>query len=99
MDTNKAIRKLKKQLDDLESRFDEMGREIESLQITSENGYVEQGVGISGKSSAEDLIVQKFSENEVEAADEIAFEAEELADMLGDIREMEKARKKKRGKK
>lgn len=97
MDTkkNKAIRKLKKQLDELKSRLDEMSMEINSLQVASENEGVEREIGSSEESSEEHLMVQEFREKEMEMANDMTWAAEELAD----IREKEKAQKKRKKKK
>lgn len=69
---SKAIKKLKKQLKKLKARIEEMDREIEGLQRAIDSKGSEQ----------ENWPSPKFSEEELETADEITEEAEEIADIL-----------------
>jgi len=64
----KAIKRLKKQIKKLNARFDKLSEEIKELKDASETFAVRA--------------VSKFSEEEVEIADEITDEAEEVADLL-----------------
>ena len=95
---NKAVKQLKKQLDKLKMRIDEMDREIKGLEVFAENADAEQAIELPRETVQQALTVQHFSEEEVEAADEMTWGAEEFADIQEEEKEIRKRKKKKEGK-
>jgi len=64
----KAIKRLRKQVNNLDTRFDELSEELKGLKDTLETFAAQSG--------------PKFSEEQVAMADELTDEAEEVADIL-----------------
>ena len=94
----KAIQKLQKKLDKLKDRIDQVSSELAALQGGEEN--VSGNLGVERKAAVNEAVPHpKFSEGEVEIADELTEEAEELADIIEKEKEEKKARKKKKKKK
>lgn len=80
---NKAIKRLKKQIKKLNARIDKLSEEIGGLKDASETPATGQMATESQEDSAQAAWSgSKFSEEEVEIADEITDEAEEVADIL-----------------
>jgi len=95
---SRDIKQLKKQLDQLEVRVDKLGRKIKSLQMVDEDIVLEPTVELQEDSGQVALIPSHFSEEEVETAANMTFEAEEFSDMQEKKKEQNKRKKKKRGK-
>jgi len=83
---SKAIKQLKKQVKKLNARIDEMSREIKGLHDTVDTTASKQ---MAAESQEEFVQGSRFSQDEVEIADELTEDAEEVAD----IREKNKERK------
>ena len=64
----KAIKRLRKQVKNLDTRFDELSEELKGLKDTLETFAAQSR--------------SKFSEEQVAMADELTDEAEEVADIL-----------------
>lgn len=64
----KAIKRLRKQVKNLDTRFDELSEQLKGLKDTLETFAAQSG--------------SKFSEEQVAMADELTDEAEEVADIL-----------------
>jgi len=80
---NKAIKQLKKQVKKLNARIDDMSREIKDLQNTADTFATDQMATELGEESAQRAWPDpKFSEDEVEIAEEMAEDAGEVEDIL-----------------
>lgn len=78
-----AIKRLKKQIKKLNARLDELSEEIKGLKEASETFAARQVATESQEDPAQAAWSgSKFSEEEVEMADEMTDEAEEVADIL-----------------
>ena len=89
---SKAIKQVKKQIKKLNTRINDMSGEIKALQDIANNTVTEQLAGELQEGAAQVAVpVSKFSQEEVESADEMTEFAEEIADM----KEKKKKRKKK----
>jgi len=89
---SKAIKKLKKQINKLKARIDDMNMQLKSLLDAGESTDTEQ-IAAKLQQPKPDSI---FTEDEVEKASELAEDAEEIADIL---KKLGKGKKGKKGKK
>lgn len=88
----KTIKQLKKRVKKINARLDEMSSEIKALQDAADGSATEQsGLESSEDSAGGDWQRSRFGENEVEMADEMTEDAEEI----DDINEKQKKMKKK----
>ena len=80
---SKVIKRLKKQIKKLNARCAELSEEIKGLKDASETFAAQQlATESKGNSAQAARAGSKFSEEEVEMADEITDEAEEVVDLL-----------------
>ena len=80
---SKAIRQLKKQVKKLNARIDDLSREINGLQDTADITVTDQIAAELQEESAQGALPNpRFSENEVELAEEMTEDAEEVEDIL-----------------
>ncbi len=93
---NRAVKQLQRQLDKLTIRVDVLSKEIKDLKVIFEHVDAGQAIEIPGETVRQALTTRKFSEKEVEAADDMTWVAEEFADIKDEEKEIKK-RKKKRG--
>ncbi len=80
---SKAIKRLKKQIKKLNARIDKLSKEVKAVNDASEIDNTQNMAKESQKGDAQTVwLGSKFSEEEVEMANEITDEAEEVADIL-----------------
>lgn len=78
----KAIKKLKKQLKKLKTRVKKMHMEIADLQAVTDNSSAQLEDDLHTQQQLADREDPKFSAAEVETANELTDDAEEIADIL-----------------
>jgi TolA-binding protein len=80
---SKAIKQIRKQVKKLNARIDDMSREIKSLQDTADTTVTDQLAAELQEESAQGAWPNpRFSEDEVEMAEEMTEDAEEVEDIL-----------------
>ena len=80
---SKAIKQLEKKIKKLNTRIDAMSREIKGLQETKATPVTDQvATELQEESAQAAWPDQKFSEDEVEMAEEMAEDAGEVEDIL-----------------
>ena len=90
----KTIKQLKKRVKKINARLDEMSSEIKALQDPADGSATEEsGLESSEGSAGGDWQGSRFGENEVEMADEMTEDAEEIDDITDKQKKMKRKKK------